>query len=191
MSAHLRQISSKVSYKNQKLLPYERAADLLDYNPTTGKLTWKSRTTSERSYQVNSWLAGREAGTFHKNSGYLMVNIDHISYQAHRIAFLLHTGEWPAMEVDHISHDKTDNRWVNIREVTESVNLKNKTRYSNNKSGFAGVCWDKSKKKWIAYISVNKKVLKLGVFDIKEDAAAARKIAEEEHGYHKNHGAEK
>lgn len=53
-----------------------------------------------------------------------------------------------------------------------------------NKSGVTGVCWDKSKGKWLARIEFQKKVYNLGRYDNKEDAIKARKEAEEK--LHKN-----
>jgi hypothetical protein len=38
------------------------------------------------------------------------------------------TGEWPrkGMEVDHINHDKLDNQAINLREVSPSINQRNR-----------------------------------------------------------------
>ena len=53
----------------------------------------------------------------------------------------------------------------------------------NNTSGVKGVFWDKSREKWSASITFQGKKISLGRFDIIEDAAKARKAAEEK--YHK------
>lgn len=52
---------------------------------------------------------------------------------------------------------------------------------ANNTSGYKGVCWDKSKNKWISQIQVNKKNIRLGYFTNIEDAIKARKEAEEKY----------
>ena len=49
-----------------------------------------------------------------------------------------------------------------------------------NTSGIRGVCWVKTRKKWIAYIQVNKHQKVIGYFDSKEEAAKARAKAVKE-----------
>jgi hypothetical protein len=51
-------------------------------------------------------------------------------------------------EIDHINHNKSDNRKNNLRIVTHKVNQRNRSLSKNNKSGMSGVYWDKSKNKW-------------------------------------------
>ena len=50
---------------------------------------------------------------------------------------------------------------------------------SRNSSGVKGVCFDKRKKKYRAYISINKKQIRLGLYKTLKEAAFARKKAEE------------
>ena len=50
---------------------------------------------------------------------------------------------------------------------------------SNNSSGHKGVSWDKRQEKWYAYITFQKKMRSLGMYDRMEDAIAAREAAEE------------
>lgn len=49
----------------------------------------------------------------------------------------------------------------------------------NNTSGIKGVTWDKRKKKWKAQICLKRTQYNLGTYDSIEDAAKARKEAEE------------
>ena len=42
---------------------------------------------------------------------------------AHRLAWLLHTGDWPTNDIDHINRDRKDNRICNLRVLTRSQNL--------------------------------------------------------------------
>jgi len=58
--------------------------------------------------------------------------------------------------------------------------LKSRKR-KNNTSGIKGVSWSKRDRKWVAYISFQQKQIHLGCFDKLEDAAAARKEAEEKY----------
>ena len=64
-------------------------------------------------------------------------------------------------------------RWANV-----SVQALNKKRPSTNTSGYKGVSWYKTRDKWIAYININKKSIKLGYFKKKSDAIKARQEAE-------------
>ncbi len=59
--------------------------------------------------------------------------------------------------------------------------ISNKTINSNNTSGFRGVSWDKSRKKWRAYIKLKYKTRFLGRFNTFEEAVEARLAAEEKY----------
>lgn len=83
------------------------------------------------------------------------------------------------MVVDHINHNKTDNRKTNLRICTSSENNKNIKIRTNNKSGYPGVSTNKSGKKWVARIGCDNQDFYLGTFDNKEDAIKAKKEAEE------------
>ena len=84
-------------------------------------------------------------------------------------------------DVDHIHHKKYDNRKSELRIVTRSQNQMNVGLCKNNTSGVTGVCFEKSIKRWSAYITVNRKQIKLGRFKKFEDAVKARKEAEEKY----------
>ena len=81
-------------------------------------------------------------------------------------------------DVDHIFHNITDNRKSKLRLVSDSQNQMNRIIPSNNTSGVKGVAWDKEYEKWVAYITVDKKSMKLGRFNKFEDAVKSRKDAE-------------
>lgn len=72
------------------------------------------------------------------------------------------------MVVDHINHNKLDNRKCNLRICTQQENCMNVS------SSIKGVCFDKSRNKWLAHI----KGKNLGRFDTYEDALKVRKDAE-------------
>jgi hypothetical protein len=75
------------------------------------------------------------------------------------------------MVVDHINHDRLDNRKINLRVCEQAKNCRNKYKQSNNKSGYKGVFWRKDTNKWSTQISVDGTTFNLGCFDSKEEAA--------------------
>lgn len=83
--------------------------------------------------------------------------------------------------VDHINHNKLDNRKSNLRICTQSQNMMNKRKQCNNSSGVTGVYLDKKYNKWQARIIYNKQIIHLGYFNTKEEAIEARRQAELEY----------
>lgn len=119
------------------------------------------------------WYARASRKTFYatRNSNPRKLKLPQI--QMHRIIL----GKIPlGKEVDHIDGDGLNNQRKNLRLVTISENAMNKGQYSNNKSGYKGVCWNKREKKWSATAKLpNKKQKNLGDFKNIEDAIKARK----------------
>lgn len=150
-------------------LTAERARELLDYDPETGVFT--------RRLQRMKFSEGSVAGSL-TSLGYIDIGVDRRSYKAHRIAWLITHGSWPVSELDHINGDKTDNRLVNLREATRSLNNQN-TRVArrNNGTGMLGVHWDKKLKKFRAKISIDGKAIYLGRFQTAEEAYQAYLVA--------------
>ena len=170
--------------------------ELLDYNPDTGVLVWKPRALSwfrsgkysaERICATwNSKHAHKEAGSINPD-GYRCVTILGRTYAGHTVAWKIHTGQEPEGEIDHENGRRDDNRIVNLRDVSRSLNTQNQRKYRTNTSGHVGVKWSAKMQKWEAQIGSQPRVY-LGIFDNLEAAVAARKKAEREHGYHRNHG---
>jgi hypothetical protein len=76
------------------------------------------------------------------------------------------------MLTDHINRDRLDNRAENLRTVTWSESLHNRTRYfRNNTSGYKGVI--RFGDKWRAQLCVNYERMMIGVFETSEEAARA------------------
>lgn len=166
-------------------LTQARLRAMLQYDPLTGQFTWMKRPVSDFSSQsyadrFNRRWPGKRAGHHNINpsQGYWLVGIDGSLHRAHRLAWLYMTGRWPAGQVDHINGDRSDNRWVNLREVTLQENRKNQRLPVDNTSGTIGVYWHTQRQKWTARIQSDGVDRHLGVFDTKEEAAAARKSAE-------------
>ena len=71
--------------------------------------------------------------------------------------------------VDHINHDPCDNHKANLRIVTQSENMNNRSGPQvNNTTGFLGVC--KTKQGYQAYVTENGKRKHLGYAPTAESA---------------------
>lgn len=168
--------------------------ECLDYDPETGGLTWRTRPlhhfkdgAQTARHNCNAWnggWAGKEAFTATSPNGYVTGGLDRVIYRAHRIIWKLVHGQEPE-DIDHINGDRADNRIANLRAVTRRENMRNAALRSNNKSGVVGV--SRARGKWLAQIKGQRQQF-LGYFDTIEEAAAARKSAERDLGFHENHG---
>lgn len=132
-----------------------------------GQLVWKI----SPCYKVS---AGDIAGNLHP-SGYIRIVIKGVTYMAHKLIYLYHTGEHPKY-LDHIDRDRSNNNINNLRPCTLGQNQYNSKLKSNNTSGVKNVCWNKSKNRWVARLSVDKQSKHIGTFiDLKEAALAVNK----------------
>ncbi len=193
----LTKTSDRTAHMAGKQLPSpDELRQLLDYNPGTGALTWKTRTAlhfpnpgnigAEAVCRVwNRRYAGKAAFKHIGGKGYPQGTVNCIKVEAHRVCFAIFYGHWP-IEVDHINGIKNDNRIANLREVSRQQNSCNRSKRSDNKTGVTGVVMRFGK--YIARIQVQGREKRLGVLSKLEDEALARAQAEEKFGYHKNHG---
>lgn len=159
-------------------LTYERASELLSYDPDEGVLVWKVR----RGCRSAGQRAGSVSvvGTYRWRS----IGVDGTNYLEHRVAWLLHYGSWPWCNLDHIDHDATNNRISNLRSSPNNQ-ADNQTHLKlriDNRSGCAGVSWHTAAGKWRARIFDKGKEIHLGLFTDKEEAIA--KYAEAKRKYH-------
>lgn len=75
--------------------------------------------------------------------------------------------------IDHKNHNLLDNRRCNLRVCTAAENSFNRRKDSRNKSGYKGVCFEKSRNKWAADIRAFGVRYRLGRFDTAEQARDA------------------
>ena len=85
------------------------------------------------------------------------------------------------LQVDHINHDKLDNRKFNLRIVTNQENQFNRPVNSNNTSGVTGVYWNKDCRKLVAQITIDGRTISGGLFQEKEEAVQMRKALEQKY----------
>lgn len=144
-------------------LTAERLRSLLSYCRLTGEFRW--RVAKDRSIKP-----GDLAGNMRPN-GYVIIGIDGRYYVAHRLAWLHVTGEWPKSQLDHRDLNKSNNRFVNLREATMSQNCANKRCQSNNLCGVKGVT--RVGGRYYARIRKHGILHHLGSFATAEEAGAA------------------
>jgi hypothetical protein len=121
------------------------------YNPETGIVyTPKNKKVSAKHTQ-----------------GYIVMCI----WNGTRIQLLAHQFAWYCVygeiveQIDHINMDKTDNRIVNLRKVTDQENKTN-----NNKKGYY---YNELNKNWRSRITNKGKTIEIGSFKTEEEARAA------------------
>jgi len=151
----------------------------LHYCPDTGVFT--------RLKSAGNVKAMTEAGGLNP-AGYVLISVKSGRYMAHRLAFLYMLGRFPLDQTDHINHNRSDNRWANLRDINNLDNGRNISMKKTNTSGITGVYWHKKNNNWCSRIAVNGKTINIGSFDNKTDAAIARLMAEQKYGFHENHG---
>jgi hypothetical protein len=145
---------------------------LYKYEPLTGKII--------SNYCGGRIKFGQQLALSTDSGGYPHMNIAGKLYPVHRLAVLYMTGNFPApgTGVDHINRVVTDNRWENLRVITQSQNGMNRGLSTNNTSGVKGVSWHPRKQLWNVKITVARQQIHVGSYPVKEAAIAARKIAE-------------
>lgn len=148
-------------------LTAERARQLVDYDPgNDGPLTWRVGGRGHRK--------GKRAGA--RCGPYRQIMLDGTNYREHRVIWLWMTGKWPEKLIDHKDGNGLNNAWENLREATHQQNAFNKRPSSRNTSGIVGV--SPAGDKWQADIGINGRIIHLGQFECKADAAAERCRAE-------------
>jgi hypothetical protein len=166
-----------------EILSADLVRSLLDYDPLTGELRWKVRpvelfadsglqSQAQNAAAWNGRNAGKIAFTTVK-AGYLVGRIFDRMYRAHRVIWVIMTGEWPKDEVDHFDLDRGNNRWTNLREADEFQNAQNRGLISSNKHGLKGVSFNKNASKWMAQIQADGVYHYLGLHPTPESAHAA------------------
>lgn len=144
------------------------------YDPATGVI----RNKVNRGPRAPT---GTVAGSINGH-GYRYIQINGEMIPAHRIIYAMMTGRWPRYCMDHINRDPGDNRWCNLRHVSHAGNMRNKSIYSNNRTGHTGVRRLPSGS-FIASITTGGVTRYLGTEPTIEGAVALRKQAEQRLGF--------
>ena len=152
----------------RELMTSEFAKRIWSYDSETGVFRWKIR--SHHRLQIGD-IAGCHDGhgrwvlTFHGKKRF-----------ASRVAWLIMTGEWPTIEIDHIDCDPLNNEWNNLREATRTQQCCNVKTRKDNALGAKGVR-KRTNSTYEASISIAGKRKVLGNFKTLEEAKAVRDAA--------------
>ena len=116
------------------------------------------------------WLAHRN------QAGYGRVSVHGRLVAAHKVAWMLAFGSFPApgIDLDHQCHNKGCVNPAHLRPSTRKQNIENRARpQRNNSSGVHGVGWYAKYGKWRGRVQHNGRSILVGYFDSIADAEAA------------------
>lgn len=132
---------------------------------------WKGGKYTDKDGYIRILQPGHPAAT---QIGYVL---EHRLVMERKIGRFLRSTE----VVHHINGIRNDNRIENLELMgkSEHDSRTGKERKYPSTSGFRGVSFDSSRRKWQAYIDILGKRKSLGRFSIRRKAVSARKMAEE------------
>jgi len=184
-------IAAERKYAPDMLRPFLR------YESLTGALFWAVRAagtcyadyliTESAAKSFNARFSGQRADRS-ASGRYRRVQLFGVNFHAHRIVWALDSGAWPDGCVDHINGNAGDNTVRNLRIVNHQQNCVNRPLRSDSPTTHLGVRFLTKRGRWEARIGVCGRLIHLGVFGSFDEAVAARKAAEQENGFHPNHG---
>jgi len=162
----------------KKTLNHKLLLECVSYNKETGVFTWKKRPLSHFKTEMacktfNTRFCNTVCGSKLTND-YVRIGLFGVDYLAHRLAYFYVNGQFPQNQIDHINGIRTDNRFSNLRSVTNKENSHNRQQLNKNSStGLSGVIFDKARGLFRASIQIDGKSKHLGRFKSKEEAHEA------------------
>jgi hypothetical protein len=139
---------------------------LFEYDVDTGLLYRKTK---------NKKWNNKPAGCYRTRRGgkawLVLVHVGELQYPAHRIIWLMMTGEDPSLTIDHIDRNPFNNSWSNLRLADDWLQSQNRELAAT--AGHKGISFDKATKRWRARKVVDGKRVSVGAFSTKEEAIEA------------------
>lgn len=174
-------------YKEESRFTQEYIRKLIQYDEHSGVASWKKRDIEEFTGETER-LRHRAMSNFNTRyadkvidcvdgRGYIQTSVKDHKIALHRLIFIYMEGREPVC-TDHINGDKLDNRWCNLRAVTESENKQN-IRRPKGEVKYTGVVKVRKVRghNYRAQIRIEGKPKQLGMFDTAEEAALAYNMA--------------
>jgi hypothetical protein len=134
-------------------------------------------TLSEELEKIKEYFEYRDGAVYREGKrvgwvddmGYRRCSFKGKKYREHQLVFALLDGYIPKC-IDHIDGNRTNNERSNLRAVTHQQNIMNAKLSARSSTGHKGVCWDKSRGKYLAYVYVDYKRKNLGRYSDFEQA---------------------
>jgi len=104
------------------------------------------------------------------SNGYYVFNLCRKTVYVHRIIWFLNKGSFPKDMIDHIDHNRINNKISNLREATNAQNQWNVTKSIKNSTGYKNVSWKQKDKLYEVQIHDGTKLRYCGCFKKLEDA---------------------
>lgn len=145
------------SKQKQLLLNAEEARIIFTYNAETGELR-----------RAIGQCAGAIAGGL-TTRGYRHTPVRGTFFAVHRLCWLVHYGEWPAGDIDHINGDRLDNRICNLRSVTVAENNMNRFGVHRPTRNYS---FDRRKGRWRVHVTRHGAYKHVGYYSTEAEAAA-------------------
>lgn len=117
----------------------DKIREYIEYDEKSSTfLRWKKKSGLSSNIQE-----GSEAGGIDIDSdGYYNVRVGGIRYKSHRLIYWLMTGENPEGQlIDHIDGNPSNNCIDNLRLGSLEMNMRNRKKGSNNKTGHNGITY--------------------------------------------------
>lgn len=154
--------------------------DTFLYDGKTGKLYWGRDIVDHNG--IIKIHKGTLCGGKPNTHGYQVVKYQGHTYSQHRLIWSLIHGRVSRKFVSHLNGIRTDNREINLAEVTRAQSHRIASFRRIHSSGCPGVTWNVDKKNWNIRIRIGGKNIPLGHSKSFKHAVAVYKKAAKRYG---------